>query len=68
MDERIKDLLKDLDQYIQEHWVAPGKEEAGWQQDDTEEQDEESFSKAGSFYDIDLINIALDDYGQAILE
>ena len=61
MDERIKDLLKDLDQYIQEHWVAPGKEEAVWQQDDTEEQDEESFSKAGSFYSDLVPSVSLDD-------
>ena len=27
MDERIRDLLKDLDQYIKENWVAPVNED-----------------------------------------
>ena len=41
MDEQMEDLLLDLEQYIQEHWVAPGREESGWQQ---EEQDEVQLS------------------------
>ena len=60
-DAKWKDLLQDLEQYIQEHWIAPGKEADGWQQEDQEEQDEESFSKSGSFY-ADLVpSVSLDD-------
>ena len=71
MDERIKDLLKDLDQYIQENWVAPAKAEDQWQPGDaqgrrkkaeTEEQDEEACSKAGRvFSEQDSGAISLDD-------
>jgi len=50
MDKKIKDLLKDLEQYIQEHWVAPGSEDGGWLQEEPEEQDEETLSKAGSVF------------------
>ena len=34
MDDRIKDLMKDLEQYIQENWVAPGSKDGGWSQQD----------------------------------
>ena len=70
MDERIKDLLKDLDQYIQENWVAPAKEdEQGQPEDaegrrqkaDSEEQDEECCSKAGTVFSEQDSALSLDD-------
>ena len=70
MDDRIQDLLKDLEQYIQEHWVAPDSEDGGWQQQDTqgrgqkeesEEQDEESLSKAGSVFSTQGSALSLED-------
>lgn len=61
MDERIKDILKDLDQYIQENWVAPDKEEH-WQQDEeAEEQDAEGCSKAGLVFSNQDLALSLDD-------
>ncbi len=70
MDERIKDLLKDLDQYIQENWVAPVKKDEQWQQGDaegrrqkadSEEQDEECCSKAGTVFSEQDSALSLDD-------
>ena len=61
MDEQIKDLLQDLEQYIQEHWVAPIGEESGWQQEEPEEQDEEDISKAGTVFSGQGRAFSLDD-------
>lgn len=61
MDERIKDLLKDLDQYIQENWVAPVNEDIGREQEKKEEQNEESFSKAGLLFSEQDDAVSLED-------
>ena len=41
------DVMRELDRYIQEHWIAPDRVESGWTQEEAGEQDEESLSKAG---------------------
>ena len=41
------ELMRELDRYIQEHWIAPDRVESGWTQEEAGEQDEESLSKAG---------------------
>ena len=70
MDERIKDLMKDLEKYIQDNWVAPGSKDGGWPQLDTqgrgkneesEGQDEESLSKAGSVFSDQDSALSLED-------
>ena len=52
MDERTEKLLKDLERYIQENWVAPGMsdrdEDLSRQKEAPDERDGESLSKAGS--------------------
>ena len=60
-DDKWKDLLQDLEQYVQEHWVAPGREESGWQQEEAEEQDEECLSKAGAVFSEQVPAVKLDD-------
>ena len=61
MDERMKELLLELDRYIQEHWIAPDEEESRRQTEETEEQDEEDLSKAGVVFSGKSSGVSLDD-------
>ena len=61
MDKRIKDLLKDLDQYIQENWVAPAKEDGVREREKKDDQDEESYSKAGLVFSEHDVAASLED-------
>lgn len=65
MDERTEKLLKDLEQYIRENWVAPGMsdrdEDLSRQKEAPDERDGESLSKAGSIFYEKASAVSLDD-------
>ena len=62
MDDRMKDLLKDLEQYIRENWVAPDEDESAYRpQEFPEAPDEEDFSKAGICLSEQEPALSLDD-------
>ena len=65
MDERTEKLLKDLEQYIRENWVAPGMsdrdEDLSRQKEAPDERDGESLSKAGGIFSEKASAVSLDD-------
>lgn len=69
MDERIKQLLKDLEQYIQENWIAPGDAmpsekpaEAEEKLPAPDERDEiDTYSKGGAVFSEDKGSLSLED-------
>ena len=56
---RRKDLLQDLERYIQEHWVDSGEEEP--RETSGEQEPEEAVSKAGSFPSAPGSGVRLED-------